>query len=230
MKKLILIVGLMVLVTLTLSTFSFAQTEKPKPESAMQAMQGGMARMDLRLAMRKLWEDHITYTRNYIISALADLGDADAVAQRLLKNQDDIGNAVKPFYGDDAGNKLASLLRAHIMVAAEVVKAAKTGDTPGLTSAQAKWTANADEIAAFLSGANPNWTKASLQDMLHKHLELTTGECVSRLKKDWAADIDYYDKGHMHMLMFADQLTMGIEKQFPDKFKRQGPPPGATPR
>jgi hypothetical protein len=172
------------------------------------------------MQMRKLWEDHIVYTRNYIISALADLGDADAVAQRLLKNQDDIGAAIKPFYGDEAGNKLAALLRDHIMIASEVVKAAKMGNAAELTKAQAKWTANADEIATFLSKANPSWMKTSMQDMLDKHLTLTTGECVSRLKKDWAADIDYYDKGHMHMLMFADMLTMGIEKQFPDKFMK----------
>jgi hypothetical protein len=46
------------------------------------------------------------------------------------------------------------------------------------------------------------------------------GEVVSRLKKDWAADINFYDKGHVHMLAFADALTEGIVKQFPDKFKK----------
>jgi hypothetical protein len=169
--------------------------------------------------MRKLWEDHITYTRNYIISALAGLEDSNAVAQRLLSNQDDIGNAIKAYYGGAAGDKLAALLRDHIMIATEVVKAAKMGNTDELTKAQAKWNANADDIAVFLSGANPNWAKKDLTDMLYKHLELTTGEVVSRLHKDWTGDIAYYDKGHMHMLMFADVLTDGIVKQFPDKFK-----------
>src|SRR5204863_8356975 len=48
---------------------------------------------ELRMGMRMLWEEHITYTRNYIISALADLSDQDAVAQRLLKTHDDSGSA-----------------------------------------------------------------------------------------------------------------------------------------
>jgi hypothetical protein len=217
MKTMSFVVSLLTLLIITAPTISFGQTQKATPAPATPAAMSGL---DLRMEMRKLWEDHITYTRNYIISALADLGDADAVAQRLLKNQDDIGAAIKPFYGDAAGNKLAALLRDHIMIASEVVKAAKMGNTAELTKAQAKWTANANEIAAFLSGANPYWMKTNMQDMLDKHLALTTGECVSRLKKDWAADIDYYDKGHMHMLMFADVLTMGIEKQFPDKFKK----------
>jgi hypothetical protein len=174
---------------------------------------------DPHMAMRKLWEDHITYTRNYIISEIGDLGDVPAVSKRLLKNQDDIGDAIKPYYGDDAGKKLSALLRDHIMIATEVVKAAKVNDKPALDKAQQKWGANADDIADFLSSANPNWNKSDLRDMLHKHLDLTTGEAVSRLKKDWDADIDFYDRGHVHMLMFSDMLVDGIAKQFPEKFK-----------
>lgn len=177
-----------------------------------------MKKEDLKTAMRKLWEEHITYTRNYIISALAGLDDAEKVAERLLKNQDDIGDAVKPFYGDEGGKKLASLLRDHILIAAEVVKSAKTGNNEELTKNQKRWTANADDIAAFLSSANPNWPKQVLTDMLHKHLDLTTTEVVERLKKNWAADIDAYDKGHDHILKLADALTDGIVKQFPKKF------------
>lgn len=93
------------------------------------------------------------------------------------------------------------------------------GKNDDLTQANKKWYANADDISAFLSGANPNWQKQALIDMMYKHLELTTGEFVSRLKKEWAADIDFYDRGHVHMLMFADVLTEGIVKQFPKKFK-----------
>ena len=175
--------------------------------------------VETRMAMRKLWEDHITYTRNYIISAVADLPDGDAVAKRLLKNQDDIGDAIKPYYGDDAGKKLTALLRDHILIATEVVAAAKANDKQKLGDAQKKWSANGKDIAAFLSGANPNWPRKDLEDMLQKHLDLTSGEVVGRLKKDWAADIKSYDAGHVHMLMFADMLTDGIAKQFPDKFK-----------
>jgi hypothetical protein len=171
---------------------------------------------DLQAGMRKLWEDHITYTRNYIISALGDLEDQQAVVERLMKNQEDIGQAVAPFYGDEAGAKLTSLLKDHISQAAEVVGAAKSG-SKDLQALQDKWSANGKEIAAFLAGANPNWPQATLEEMLHKHLHFMTGEVVGRLKKDWVADISSYDQGHDHMLMFADTLTEGIAKQFPDK-------------
>ncbi|MEI9429836.1 acetylglutamate kinase [Mesorhizobium sp. Cs1299R1N3] len=145
--------------------------------------------------------------------------DTDDIAKRLLQNQDDIGDAVKPYYGDAAGQKLATLLKDHIKIATEVVKAAKSGSKDKLAAAQKKWTDNADDIAMFLCKANPNWSEQDMKEMLHKHLELTTSEVVGRLKKDWAADIKSYDEGHVHMLKFADMLTAGIAKQFPDKFK-----------
>jgi hypothetical protein len=176
------------------------------------------AQYNLRADMRKLWEDHIMYTRNYIISAIADLGDKEAVANRLLSNQDDIGNAIKLYYGEEAGKKLSALLRAHILISADVVAAAKAGNKPTLDKANEKWYANADEVADFLSAANPNWKLADLKDMLHSHLLLTTGEVVSRLKKDWKADIEAYDQTQAHMLLFADKLTDGIALQFPAKF------------
>lgn len=198
-----------------LGTAAAAQ-EHSRPGEASPAEPG----VGLRMAMRKLWEEHITYTRNYIISALAELPDANSVADRLLMNQEDIGNAVKPYYGSEAGDKLTALLKEHILIAAEVVKAAKAGKKDELAAEQKKWSKNGQEIAAFLSKANPNWSQATLGEMLQRHLDLTTGEVVGRLKKDWKADIKAYDLGHEHMLMFADALTDGIIQQFPAKFKR----------
>lgn len=192
---------------------SFAQTVKTKMAGKIVLTR---SMVDLRMAMRKLW--YAVYTRNYAISALAGLDDAGNVAERLLKNQGDIGNAIKPFYGNDAGDTLAGLLREHIRIAADIVKAANSGNNDGVTAGERKWHMNADEIAAFLSGANPNWPKAVLGDMLYKHLDYTNAEVVSRLKKDWIADSDAYRKGHEHILMLADMLTDGIVKQFPDKF------------
>src|SRR4029453_1286195 len=115
----------------------------------------------LRMAMRKLWEDHITWTRLFIVSALGDLPDKGATPARPPQKKPDIANATKPFYGAAAGDKLTALLRDHILIAADIVTAAKTGDTPKLESSKTRWVANADEVSAFLSGANPkHWPAA----------------------------------------------------------------------
>src|SRR4051794_324940 len=171
-------------------------------------------------AMRKLWEDHITWTRLFIVSAAADLPDKGPTTERLLQNQVDIGNAIKPYYGDAAGEKLTALLKEHITTAAEVVAAAKANDTAKLADANQRWSANADQIADFLSGANPkNWRQSEMRSMMHEHLDLTTREAVSRLHGDWAGDIAAYDAVHQQILKMADGLSMGIVNQFPKKFE-----------
>lgn len=171
-------------------------------------------------ALRKLWEDHITWTRAFIISAAADLPDKAAATERLLQNQADIGNAIKPYYGDAAGDKLTTLLKEHITTAAEVVAAAKANDKARLDDANKRWFANADQIADFLSGANPkNWPATEMRSMMRDHSNLTTSEALARLKGDWAADIAAYDKVHEQILRMADMLAAGIVNQHSAKFK-----------
>lgn len=174
---------------------------------------------DLKMSERRLWIDHVSWTRNYIVSDLSSLEDKSYVLERLLKNQDDIGNSIKPYYGEEAGNKLSALLREHIELAGKVVDAAKVNNKNDLEKYNKLWYENADKIASFLSSANPNYSEKNLKDMLYKHLQFVTDQAVARLNKDWKADIEAYDKGENHMIMFADVLTDGIIKQFPQKFK-----------
>jgi hypothetical protein len=179
------------------------------------------AEVQLKEAMDKLWEDHVTWTRNVICCIVDNLPGTDQAVARLLKNQEDIGNAIKPYYGEEAGKKLTSLLKPHITIAAEVVKAAKANNKTALDDANKRWQANADEISAFLSKANPAWKEADMKKMMDEHLKLTTDEAVARIKKDYDADIKAYDKVHEEILEMADMLSKGIVTQFPDKFKEK---------
>lgn len=170
-------------------------------------------------AMDKLWQDHVTWTRIVIISFAADSPDLKPALARLLRNQVDIGNAIKPFYGTTAGKKLTSLLRTHIRQAVPVLAAAKAGDTPKLDKALKNWYANAHQIAAFLTKANPgNWPLSATREMMDEHLELTTDEAVARLKGNWKADIAAYDKVRAEILMMSHTLADGIISQFPRRF------------
>jgi hypothetical protein len=112
----------------------------------------------------------------------------------LLQNQVDIGNIIKPYYGDGAGNKLIELLKEHIVIAGQIVDAAQKGDQNNLKKYNKEWFRNADEIIEFLPKANPNWPKQELKDMFYTHLQLTTDEVTHRLKKEWEADIRTADK------------------------------------
>jgi hypothetical protein len=177
------------------------------------------AELALRQEMRRLWEDHITWTRLAIISLTTDAPDTDATVGRLLRNQTDLGNAIAPFYGRTAGKQLTALLREHILIAADLIAAARKGDADALAAQQARWNRNADEIAAFLSKANPrSWKPAAMKSMMRAHLGFTTAEVVARLQRDWAADVRAYDRTHRQILHMADMLSDGIVAQFPRRF------------
>ncbi|HEX6724580.1 MAG TPA: hypothetical protein VF073_04995 [Gaiella sp.] len=173
----------------------------------------------LRQGMRSLWEDHVSWTRLAIISLTTGSPDTKATVARLLRNQTDIGNAIKPYYGAKAGTELTRLLREHILVAADLVAAAKAGDKAKLATEQAAWQRNADAIAAFLNKANPDaWKLGEMKSMLQSHLALTTQEVVARLQGKWNADVRAYDAIVKQALGMADMLSEGIIDQFPARF------------
>ncbi|MGD8190487.1 glycosyltransferase [Brevibacillus ginsengisoli] len=178
------------------------------------------AEVQLKGDLRRVLTDHLIWTRNYMISAIEGLKDQKQVEARLLKNQEDIGNAIKPYYGEAAGNKLTELFKEHIVIAAKIIDAAKSGNQAEFNKLHKEWHRNADDIAQFLSSANPNWSTNVLKDLLYTHLKLLTDQIVARLKKDYDAEILAFDKGEDHILKLADTLTEGIVKQFPDRFKK----------
>jgi hypothetical protein len=171
-------------------------------------------------AMRKLWEDHITWTRLAIVSFAAGLPDFDPTAARLLRNQEDIGNAIKPYYGRRAGNRLTALLNEHIGGAVELLQAAKAGDDARFQAARQAWYRNGQQIARFLSSANPRFLPLSrISRLMRGHLDQTLDEAAHRLGGDFLADIRDYDRIHQHILMMADAISAGIIKQFPRRFR-----------
>jgi hypothetical protein len=174
-------------------------------------------RMALNQSMRKLWADHVIWTRQYIVAAVAGDPSAQAASTRLLKNQEDIGNAIAPYYGSAAGARLTDLLKQHILIAVDLVTAAKAGDNAKQADADRRWHDNAADIATFLSGANPNWPRQTLLGMLNDHLALTTQEAVARLQRRWDDDVATFDRIFAQAMTMADALSDGIAKQFPAK-------------
>ena len=212
-----LIALLAALAALAVSGGHDAQAHGPADGTSKATM--ASSEFALRQDMRSLWEDHVAWTRLAIISLTTDSPDTKATVARLLANQADIGDAIKPFYGNAAGSRLTQLLREHILVAADLIAAAKAGDTAKLATEQAAWQRNADAIAAFLNRANPGaWKLGEMKTMLHGHLALTTQEVVARLQGNWITDVRAYDAIVKQALGMADMLSEGIVHQFPGRF------------
>ena len=173
----------------------------------------------LRSTMDRLWQEHVVWTRLAIISLTTGAPDTKETVARLLRNQTDLGNAVKPFYGAAAGKQLTALLREHILIAADLIAVAQKGDEAGVSTQQTRWTKNADQIADFLSGANPrHWKQGEMRHMMHEHLRLTTNEVVARLTQNWTADVKAYDRVEREILQMSEMLADGLVAQFPSRF------------
>jgi len=170
--------------------------------------------------MRKLWEDHITWTRLAIVTFADGSHGFAATAGRLLQNQSDIGDAIKPFYGDAAGDQLTALLHDHITIAVQILQAAKTGDTDAFNAANTRWYVNGNDIADFLATANPrSWPDDLMRADMKKHLDQTLAEAAHELRGEYATSVTDYEGIHAHILMMADQLSAGIIAEFPSRFR-----------
>jgi hypothetical protein len=211
MKNVIKLITLIII-----TTFVFT----PETASAQnQKLYPVVSAITFKTNMRKLWEEHVFWTRNVIFCLVDDLpGNVQAV-KRQLQNQIDIGNAIKPYYGDAAGDKLTELLYTHVNTTTEIIKAAKTRDTSIINDVNKKWFANADEMVKFLHKLNPDWTMGDLKTMLNEQMKLTADEAGERLKKNYDADVVAFDKVQEGVLKMSDTLAEGIIIQFPKKFK-----------
>lgn len=215
MKK--VFISLILLFTLACSGTSInvlAKKENPQTETCLNEKI-----IRLKYDMQKLWIEHAWWTRSVIVSHIAGLEDKSKVLDRLLQNQVDIGNIIKPYYGEEAGTNLTKLLKEHILIAVKIIDAAKNDEQTIVDQLNKEWYRNADQIIALLTDANPNWSKKDFTEMFYTHLKLTTDEVVARLKKDWQGDILTADRNETHLIHMGDMLTEGIVKQFPEKFK-----------
>src|SRR5215208_1679406 len=197
MKK-IFTCAILALTILTTATNTVYGEQNKKPSAC-----------ELKSDMRKLWEDHIIWTRNVIFNIIDDLPGTTEAVNRLLQNQVDIGNAIKPYYGEAAGNQLTALLHDHITIAAELLTALDDGNTAAFNTAWALWVANADAIAALLSSVNPNWPLAEMQSMMHEHLNATAAEALARKTGNYSGDVTAFENVHLQILEMADMLTKG---------------------
>lgn len=174
--------------------------------------------LELRNKMRSLWEQHIAWTRMSIISIVEGLGDVDYVIARLLRNPKDFAVVFEIFYGKEKAKEFEELFTQHLVIAAQLVNAAKAQDNEGVKDAEERWYTNADDIAKFLHSLNPYWSEEDFRHMLHEHLALTECEAIALLTKDYEKRILLFDKIEDQALTMADAFSDGIVKQFPAKF------------
>ncbi|QIB70744.1 acetylglutamate kinase [Aminipila butyrica] len=162
---------------------------------------------------RQLWMEHVLWTRFFILSTAFGLPDLPFVTQRLLQNPQDFADALRPLYGEQTAAQFANLLTEHIMIAGQLVNAAKVGNKAEVESQKKKWYANAEDIAHFLASINPFWKEKLWQDLLFDHLHMTKEEAVQILTGQYEAGVEQFGSIQAEALAMADLMTCGILKQ-----------------
>ncbi len=174
---------------------------------------------ELRLTMRSLWEDHIFWARNVVLTTkLGDSAAAKVGEEQVVENAKAIANAIVPYYGKEAGDKLLTLLAGHWGAVKEYMTADFAGNKEGKSAAMEKMTKNANDIATFLSSANPNWPKDTLVSALAAHGGFHMAQIDQISAKDFSAEAKTWEGMKTQVYGIADTLTDGIIKQFPQKF------------
>ena len=168
---------------------------------------------------RDLWGNHIFWIRNVVVATLAkNTAEAKVAEGEVVANAHGIADAIKPFYGDKAGDALFNLLAGHYGAIKAYLTATAAGDKKGQQKATDDLLANADKLATFLSGANPNLPKDAVLGLLQAH----GGHHISQIQqlkaKQYADEAKTWAEMQTHIYVIADALTGAIAKQFPDKF------------
>lgn len=176
--------------------------------------------MVLRAGIRDLLTDHVGWRRSVIVSALAGLADEDAARKRVLANTAEIGAALKPYYGDAAGKRLAVLLEESGRADDELVSALKTRDVTRVEAASKRAGESAAEVASFLNGINPSaWTLESVKSAFRSMNERIASAAKARATSDWDRDVAAHGEALVHARRIADLLADGICRQFATAFQ-----------
>ena len=170
-------------------------------------------------AVRSLWVNHIFWVRNVVVATLGKQDEAAKTAEgEVVANAHGIADSIKPYYGDAAGEALFELLAGHYGAIKAYLTAVAAGDKSSQDKATADLLANAEKIAEFLSGANPNLPKDTLLGLLQAHGGHHIDQIQQLKAAQYADEAETWGAMQEHMYLIADALTGAIAKQFPEKF------------
>jgi hypothetical protein len=215
---------LLITTSLIASIYAFSPALAARPHAAKghhhAAASTEVSKTDAtREALRDLWIGHVFWVRNVVTAGISgDSAAQQAAEKEVVANAQKIAAAIEPYYGAAAKEKLFGLLAGHYGAIKGYLDASVAKDSSKQTEAMNKLTSNAGEIATFLSGANPNLPKDTLEGLLLAHGGHHVTQIQQLQAKDFAGEAKTWAEMTQHMYVIADALGGAIAKQFPEKF------------
>ncbi|HTO40854.1 MAG TPA: hypothetical protein VL026_07745 [Rhizomicrobium sp.] len=198
---------------------SHAAAAESPAQTSTQAAPASAKLKATQTALRALWQGHVDAVRKVVVAEIAGNSAALKTAEgEVVANAHGIANAIAPYYGQPAADKLFPLLAGHYGAVKAYLDASVAKDAKAQGAATDKLTSNADQIATFLSTANPHLPKATLMELLQVHASHHIDQIQELIAKDTAAEVKTRAAMSAHMNVIADALANGIAAQFPAKF------------
>jgi hypothetical protein len=168
---------------------------------------------------RDLWVGHIFWVRNVATNVLVGNKNAAAAAEKeVVANAKAIAASIEPFYGKAASEKLFGLLAGHYGAVRDYLDATAAGNEVRRDAASRNLSANATEIARFLSGANPHLPFDTLNGLLLAHGAHHIQEIRQLKNRQYTQEAQTWEAMKNHMYVIADALAGALAKQFAAKF------------
>lgn len=222
MKNALLSVAAIALMTAGASLLSTpAMAENAAPHTHAATATASISKVDAtKAALRDLWIGHVFWVRNVVDARLDGDKAAEATAEKqVVANAQAIAAAIEPFYGAAAKDGLFKLLAGHYGAVKSYLDASVAKDNAKQDAATEQLLANAEELAVFLSGANPHLEKGAVSGLLQAHGSHHISQIQQFMAKDYAGEAETWAAMSKHMYVIADALGDALAKQFPEKFK-----------
>jgi len=170
-------------------------------------------------ALRDLWVGHVFWVRGVVVATLAGNKEAATAAENeVVANAKQIAASIEPFYGKAASDKLFGLLAGHYGATKQYLEATAAGNQEKQDAAMKSLKGNVEEIAVFLSGANPNLPHDAVKELFLAHLAHHQQQIQQLHNKQYQQEAKTWEAMKAHMYGIADALTGALAKQFPAKF------------
>jgi hypothetical protein len=170
-------------------------------------------------ALRDLWVGHIFWIRNVSLATFNKNDEAlKAAEQQVVANAQAIAATIEPFYGGAAKESFFKLLAAHYGAVKAYLVATAGGGAPAQATATQSLTSNAEEIAVFLSKANPYLPKDTLHGLLLAHGGHHIQQIQELKERKYVVEARTWEDMKDHIYQIADATADALAKQFAKEF------------